>query len=68
VQRCKDFLSALNRTKADRSTTALYGAYGLDREVYETGMLHAQYMMELAEQLTELIVEDEKFTKYINLY
>jgi hypothetical protein len=60
VQRCKDFLSALNRTTADDSTTALYGADGLDREVYETGMLHAQYMTELAEQLTELIEERAK--------
>jgi hypothetical protein len=41
----------LNRTTADSSTTALYGADGLDREVYETSMLHGQYIMELAEQL-----------------
>jgi hypothetical protein len=63
VQRCKDFLSTLNRTTADRYETALYGAVGLDREVYETGMLHAQYMMELAEHLNELIIEHAKIDK-----
>jgi hypothetical protein len=57
VQRCKDFLSTLNRTTADDNETTLYGAVGFGSEVYETGMLHAQYMMELAEQLNELVTE-----------
>jgi hypothetical protein len=43
---------------ADHSTTALYAGAGFVHEAYETGMLHAQNMMELAEQLTEQIVED----------
>jgi hypothetical protein len=46
------------RNIADHSTTALYAGAGFVREAYETSMLHAQYMTELDEQLTEQIVED----------
>jgi hypothetical protein len=59
VQRCKDFLSTLNGTTADRSTTELFGADNFGRQVHETIMLHAKYVMELAEQLNELTIEGE---------
>jgi hypothetical protein len=51
----KDFLSPLNCSTVENNRVQLFREVGFER-VYETGMLYAQYMMELAEHLPEMVI------------
>jgi hypothetical protein len=53
VQRCKEFLVNVSVSTADQNTAAVDQTGAFDPEVYETSMLYAQYVMELAELITE---------------
>jgi hypothetical protein len=58
VQRCKEFLVNLSVSTTDQNTAAVDQIGAFDPEVYETSMLHAQYVMELAELITEHVKID----------